>query len=181
MEFSHDNSHSLASEFANLIWVPRDCTNWVQLEHDYIGKVLVFSGIFRGCSKHRLLKHSSKHSSHSITLQAFLRVQITSVEDIFWECSPSCGDVQRKGQLEDAEWPLVVPGSQFSPHSSQPYVPSLLAVLAQGAPSGRGCHIPLGKEWTHLYWKPTGWSKSEQNVSLPCFQACHPEQQGKKA
>lgn len=144
---------------ANFIWefilkfdpVLRDCTNWVQLEHDYIGKVLVSCGVFRGCSKHRLLKHSSKHSSQSIMVQAFLRVQITSVEDNFWECNPSCRDVQTKGQLEDAEWPLGVPGSQLSPHSGQSHVPSLLAVLAQGTPSGRGCHIPLEKEQTQLF------------------------------
>lgn len=116
--------------------VPRDCTNWVQIGHDYVGKVFVFHGIFRGCSKHRLLKHSSKHSSQSIAVQAFLIVEIISVKNNFWEHSPSCGDVQTKCQLEAAEWLLGLPGSHLSLYSTQPYVSSLLVVLAQGHPLG---------------------------------------------
>lgn len=110
--------------------VPRDCRNWLQLEHDYIGKVLAFSDIFRGCSKHRLLKYSSEHSSQTIMVQGFLRVQITSVGTRNILC-------------------------KRLPHSF-----------------GEGMD-------TALYWEPTGWSKLEQ-VSLPHFQACHPEQKGEK-
>lgn len=107
---------------------------------------------FQWCLQ-RLFKTQTSQTQFKTQLsqhQASLRVKITSVEDNFWEHSPSCGDVQTIGQLEGAERPLVVPGSQLCPHSTQPYVPSPLAVLAQGTPSGRGCHIPLGKEWTQL-------------------------------
>lgn len=108
----------------------------------YIGKVLVFSGVFGGCPR-------KGRSSSQSTRQAFPRVGITTVETAFQSTDPPVGYVLTIALLGAAECPLAVPRAGLSPHRRAAF--SRCSVSTRDSLQERLPHSLWGRDGYNFY------------------------------
>lgn len=100
--------------------------------------------------------------------------QLLRAQPILWRCSDH-RSAERCRTATGCTWITALPPQHTALCAFSACHVSTRDTLWEGLPHSFGEGMD-----TTFYWKPAGWSRSEQRVSLPYFQMCHPEQKGEK-
>lgn len=151
MKFSHDNSHSLVSDFTNLILYQET----VQAEFN-LGMTTLAKSWFSVVSLEAAQSTGFSNTVQNTALRAlwfrlFSECRSPLLKTTFESTARPLGMFRPRDswKLQNGHWLYLDPSFPLTAHSL--IVPSQLAVLAQGTLSGRDCHIPSGREWTQLF------------------------------